>query len=96
VSKSEEEGTAFDGVWLKPENEMPSKSSTLPVSVVVVFPSVASSLVSKGFPPSTGMCFTAFFATVLFFFGVRIVLGMLACVVVGGRESVDLLSGVVG
>jgi hypothetical protein len=42
----------FDVVWLKPENEMPNKSSTLPMPVVVVFPSVASSLTSKGFPLS--------------------------------------------
>jgi len=48
-----------DGVGLKPENEIPSKSSTLPMAVVVVFFSVVSSLVSKEFPASMLAVFLA-------------------------------------
>lgn len=94
--KSEEGGTAFDGVWLKPENDMPSKSSTLSMDVVVMFPS-ASSLVSKGLLPpsmlgSSSFSFgTAGTADVCLLF--RIVW---FCVVDGSAISVDLFSRVFG
>ena len=99
--KSEnEEGTAFDVVWLKPENERPSKSSTLPMlSVVVVFFSAVSSMVSKEFSPSilvfvfsVGGPTTA--SAVLLSFRVRIFGGIAMCGVGGRATSVGLFSGV--
>lgn len=91
--KSEEGGTSFDGVWLKPVNEMPSKSSTLPMPVVVVV--FDSSLVSMGFPPSSMRGFFVVFVTggTAGLFSFRIVRFWVVDV---GGISVGFFIGVVG
>ena len=82
----------FDGVWLNPENERPSKSSTLPMPFVVRFFSVVSRLSSKGFALSM-MFFIFFVAAVTGFllsFSVSVCVGMFDRWVVDGSGGIPV------